>query len=495
MNIITLLEMAADAYGEREAVTCGDLRLSYIDMLHAAQHGAIAVKARGAHYLGHLAISSPAAPVALFAAAIAGVPYVPLNYRLMPDELGALIARIAPAMLLVDAEYLVGVTIPSDVALIDRAAFLDLNGARVTLEPIAGEDDVAVQLFTSGTTGQPKAAILRHADLFSYIIGSVEFASAGEEEATLVTVPPYHIAGVSAVMSSIYAGRRIVQLPNFDVAEWLRLCRVEKVTNAFLVPTMLSRVIDYLDSCGEPANVPHLRSIAYGGGRMPLIVVERAMALFPTVDFTNAYGLTETSSTICLLGPDDHRHALSSEAPHIRRRLTSVGRCLPSVEIAVRDDDGKAVTPETVGRVHVRGAQVSGEYGGTGSQLDGAGWFDTRDRGFLDAEGFLFLDGRADDVIVRGGENISPGEIEEVLRAHPRVVEAAVVGIHDGDWGEAVAAVIVICGSAIEPAELQDWVRVRMRSSRVPQHIRFVDELPYNELGKLLRRVVRSDFG
>jgi acyl-CoA synthetase (AMP-forming)/AMP-acid ligase II len=256
---------------------------------------------------------------------------------------------------------------------------------------------------------------------------------------------------------------------------------------------MLSRIVDHLDGAGGVADLPALRSIAYGGGRMPLSVIGRAMALLPGVDFTNAYGLTETSSTICLLGPDDHRAAASSTNASIRRRLTSVGRGLPSVDLAILDDEGKAVGVEQVGRVHVRGPQVAGEYGGIGSLLNGEGWFDTRDRGFLDAEGYLFLDGRADDVIVRGGENISPGEIEDVLLTHPAVTDVAVIGIPDDAWGEAVAAAIVVSES-IDPVELQTWVRERLRSSRVPQQVRFVSALPYNELGKLLRRVVRTDF-
>ena len=489
MNIVTLLEMAADAFPDRVAISCEGRSMSYGALLAAARRAAAEVRARDVRHLGHLAVASPAAAVALFGAAIAGVPYVPLNYRLTGEELAALIGRIAPCLLIADADQVQG------TPAIRPAAFLDL--ALDETRPALGEasdQPVAVQLFTSGTTGQPKAAILRHENLFSYIVGSVEFASATADEATLVSVPPYHIAGVSAMLSSIYAGRRIVLLPHFDVAEWLRLCRVEHVSNAFVVPTMLGRIIDHLNVEAVGADVPALRSIAYGGGRMPLAVIERAMALFPDADFTNAYGLTETSATVCLLDPDDHRDAASSEDPIVRRRLTSVGRSLPTVEIEVRDEEGLRVGADVVGRVLVRGPQVAGEYGGLGSLLDGEGWFDTRDRGFLDGDGYLFLDGRADDVIVRGGENISPGEVEAVLLAHPAVSDAAVIGIPDENWGEAVAAAIVLRHGGIETAALQSWVRDRLRSSRVPQEIRFVETLPYNEMGKLLRRIVRADF-
>ncbi len=226
---------------------------------------------------------------------------------------------------------------------------------------------------------------------------------------------------------------------------------------------------------------------------MPLPVIERAMRLFPGVDFTNAYGLTETSSTLSLLGPDDHRRAATSDDPAVRRRLASVGRPLPAVEVEIRDAEGRAVAAGERGEIHVRGEQVSGEYLGRGSLLDAEGWFPTRDGGSLDPDGYLFLEGRVDDVIVRGGENMSPGEIEDVLYEHDAVLDCAVVGVPDEEWGEAVAAAVVLAaGRTASEAELQQWVKERLRSSRVPQRVAFVIELPYNETGKLLRRVVRD---
>jgi acyl-CoA synthetase (AMP-forming)/AMP-acid ligase II len=241
--------------------------------------------------------------------------------------------------------------------------------------------------------------------------------------------------------------------------------------------------------------VPQLRAIAYGGGKMPLPLIERAMALLPGVDWTNAYGLTEASSTICLLDPVDHRTAAASHDPRVRKRLESVGKPIGGVELEIRDEHGKPLGPEQPGHVYVRGAQVSGEYLGVGSLLDEAGWFPTRDRGYLDAFGYLYLDGRADDVIVRGGENISPGEIEEVLLQHPAVADVAVVAIPDEQWGESVGAAVVLKESARASAEeLQDWVKRRLRSSRVPAAVLFRNDLPYNEMGKLLRRVIKQEF-
>ena len=255
---------------------------------------------------------------------------------------------------------------------------------------------------------------------------------------------------------------------------------------------MLARIIDALEGKSS-AELPHLKAVSYGGGKMPLSVIERAMKLFPNTDFTNAYGLTETSSTIAVLTPDDHRAAASSSDEKIRRRLVSVGRTLPGVTIEIRDDEGKVLGANQRGEIYVKGEQVSGEYEDRGSVVDKQGWFPTRDAGSMDEDGYLFLEGRADDVIVRGGENMSPGEIEDVLLEHGAIADVAVVSVPDEQWGEGVGAVVVLkAGKQASAEELQTWVKGKLRSSRVPQRIEFWAELPYNETGKLLRRVVKA---
>ncbi|HSV80650.1 MAG TPA: class I adenylate-forming enzyme family protein [Ramlibacter sp.] len=496
MNISTILDMAAEAFGDRIGVVSGEQQLTYAELREAACRAALRFRASGAAYVALLDVNSPAAPVALFAAAYAGIPYVPLNYRLTPAEINKLLARVAPAVLVTSAEFRARLEPRADIQIIERDAFLCLPAGDDTELPQPSEDPraIAVQLFTSGTTGEPKAAILRHENLMSYIVGTVEFAAAEEDDAIVVTVPPYHIAGISAVLSSTYACRRMVQMENFEAAAWLDACRDNSVSNAFLVPTMLQRIVDHLSESGQSPNLPALRALAYGGGKMPLSTIQKAMQLFPKVDFTNAYGLTETSSTIAVLGPDDHRAAAASKDPAVQRRLASVGKP-GAVEIEIRDESGKVLGAEDAGLVFVRGPQVSGEYLSLGSQLDADGWFPTKDRGYLDAEGYLFLDGRADDVIVRGGENISPGEIEDVLLGHPAVADVAVVAMPDEQWGEGVAAAVVLKpGASATVGELQELVKSKLRSSRVPQAIIFKDALPYNELGKVLRRVIRQEF-
>lgn len=497
MNLMMLLEMAAQGMGEREAVVCDGDRFTSAQLYEAAGRISRRVRASGAAHLSLLDVSSPAVPLALFSAAWAGVPFVPLNYRLTGAELDALIERVKPVLLIAGDERADAMRGRDGVQVITRSELLaDVRAARGEVpEPdwSAEAEDIAILLFTSGTTGAPKAAVLRHKHLVSYILGSVEFMGAAETDAALMSVPPYHIAGMAAVLSAVYAGRKIVQLANFTPGEWLALAEKEGITNAFVVPTMLGRIVDEMEARGV-APPSALRALAYGGGKMPLPVIERAMRLFPpTTDFTNAYGLTETSSTIAVLGPDDHRVSACSDDPLVKKRLASVGKPLPSVEVQVRDPEGHALGPGERGEIYVRGEQVAGEYVGRGSQLIDGGWFPTRDGGYLDDDGFLFLEGRTDDVIVRGGENMSPGEIEDVLLEHPAVSDVAVVGVPDVEWGEAVAAAIVLKeGKSASASELQDWVKKHLRSSRVPQLLRFASELPYNETGKLLRRRVRE---
>jgi acyl-CoA synthetase (AMP-forming)/AMP-acid ligase II len=489
-----LLEMAASGFAERVAVQNGLDRLSYAELFAAAAAARREIEASGAAHVGILDVNSLAVPVGLFAAAWAGRPFVPLNYRLAPAEIEALVARIAPAYIVAEPERVGPMAALPGAQAVARPDFL--AAAADTGPPEADwpndPEAVALLLFTSGTTGSPKAAVLRNRHLVSYILGSVEFGAASEEEASLVSVPPYHVAAMAAILSSIYSGRRMVQLPSFSAEAWIGTARAEGITHAFVVPTMLARIADALEAMG--GGIPSLRALSYGGGKMPLPVIERVMRLLPGVDFTNAYGLTETSSTISLLGPEDHRAAAASPEPAVRRRLASVGRPLPGVEVEVRDEDGKSVPTGAPGEIHVRGEQVSGEYQGRPSRVDSEGWFPTRDGGFLDEEGYLFVSGRIDDVIVRGGENLSPGEIEDVLHEHPAVADCAVVGVPDEQWGEAVAAVIVPrAGRRVDPQELRDFVRSRLRSSRVPERIEVRDALPYNETGKLLRRQVRAE--
>ena len=503
MNTGLLIEMAADGMGERIAVGPRKDGLSFAGLLDRARRVATVIAGSGAERLVFVAQNSPLLPSLLFGSGLAGVPFVPVNYRLADEQLRAILARTAPAVAVVADDTLHRVAGVDGLTVLTPAALAARIAAADPAPPgFVDPDEIAVLLYTSGTTGEPKAAVLRHRHLASYVISTVEFMGAADDHAALVSVPPYHVAGMATILTSAYGGRRVVYLPHFDPEQWVETARDEGITHALVVPTMLGRILDALEARGE--TLPNLVHLAYGGGRMPTPVLERALGLLPDVGFVNAYGLTETASTIATLGPEDHRVAFASNDPAVRARLGSVGRPLPTLEVEIRDADGRPLPPGRSGEIFVRGEQVSGEYlspGGTPrtpgsgrSVLTADGWFPTNDGGRLDDAGFLFVEGRLDDVIVRGAENLSPGEIEDTLLTHPSVAEAGVVGLPDEEWGETVAAAVVLRpGAQVTAGELQDWVRARLRSSRTPTVIRFRAGLPYNETGKLLRRVLRTE--
>ncbi|MEO5597894.1 MAG: fatty acid--CoA ligase family protein [Novosphingobium sp.] len=488
-----LLDIAADACPDRilvggkvDGLTASSLRVRAKAVAQLLAHSET-------YHAVFIGLNGPALPVLLFASGMAGLPFVPINYRLSDADLCKLVARTAPAMVVIDDDMAPRISGIEGINIMLRSEF----DARFVTGPVPDdvalpepENDIAVLLFTSGTTGDPKAAVLRHANLTSYVMSTVEFLGADESEAALVSVPPYHIAGVSAILTAVYGGRRIVYLPAFTADDWVATASSESITNAMVVPTMLDRILDVMEKSGEA--LPALRALSYGGGRMPEPTIARALNMLPQVDFVNAYGLTETSSTISLLGAEDHRIAFASTDPLVRRRLGSVGKPLPSIELEIRDEDGAPVGPEQHGEICVRGEQVSGEYLHKKAIADD-GWFATNDSGWLDKDGYLFVEGRLDDVIVRGGENISPGEIEDVLRGHASVADVAVLGIACPKWGEKVVAVIVGKGGPVDIDALARHVRDQLRSTKTPEEWFIRDELPYNETGKLLRRVLKAD--
>jgi acyl-CoA synthetase (AMP-forming)/AMP-acid ligase II len=497
MSIALLLDIAASTAHERVVLGSREDGFSLDTLSKLATGGAGVVRRSGARTVVFLGANSAAFPVAVFAAARAGVPIAPLNYRLSATQLAGLLYQLAGPLVIADRRQRAELANWDGGPVLDSQEWLaqaeagSVEAAGLPLLP-AETDGPAVLLFTSGTTSAPKCVVLRHEHLLAYVLETVEPASAAKTDAALVSVPPYHVAGTAAALTNIYAGRRVLYLQQFTPSAWLNLVASEEVTSAMLVPTMLARIIDHLGD--TQAAVPSLRSLAYGGARLPQPVLERALRLFPTVDFVNGYGLTETSSTIAVLGPDDHRAAIAADAPAIRARLSSVGRIVSGVEGQIRSPEGAVLGPGDPGELWVRGRQISGEYIETGSTLDADGWFRTKDRAWFDADGYLFVEGRMDDTIIRGGENIAPAEIEDVLLDHPEVREAAVVGQPDEEWGERIVAFIVPTQWPAPDAEqLRDWVRQRLRSSKTPDDIVYRDELPHTDTGKLLRRELISD--
>jgi acyl-CoA synthetase (AMP-forming)/AMP-acid ligase II len=491
MNLSMLLDMAADGFGHRLVLGHRESGYCAEDLRRLAIGGASLVRERRASALLYLDVNGPCFPAALFSAARAGVALVPLNYRLSTEQLEALLLRHTDALVIAEERFHpllkeLGFTVYSSADWLSAAMAAASDAAAGDADAVLEDVEApAVIIYTSGTTSAPKGVLLRHENLVGYVLGSVEFAGADENDASLVSVPPYHIAAVANAVTNLYAGRRCIVLEHFTGDEWLELVRREGVTHALVVPTMLARIVD----SDADKRLPSLKALAYGGAPMAMNVLERALRCWPEVDFVNAYGLTETSSTISVLGPQEHREAMQSDDPSVRARLSSAGLPVPSVEIEIRGEDGQVLPAGTPGRILVRGQQVSGEYAGVGSVLDENGFFDTRDEGYLDEAGYLFIGGRTDDTIIRGGENIAPAEIEERLLAHADIADAVVVGIPDDEWGQRLeAAVVARAGRTVDVQAVRDYVREHLRTSKTPDRISVWEELPRNALGKLIRR-------
>jgi acyl-CoA synthetase (AMP-forming)/AMP-acid ligase II len=483
--------MAVSGDPDRVVLVEDNIRLTAAALSERADKGARVIAASAASHVVYVGTGGAMLPLLIFASARAKVPFTPLNYRLSADSLRQLVDRLPDPLIVVDTAYR-HVVAGWDVRVMTSHDFL---AAAQTAEPaaeFADPDDVAIVLFTSGTTSRPKAVELTHNNLTSYVTGTVEFGSADPADAALVCVPPYHIAGIGAALSNLYAGRRIVYLRRFDPREWVQLVRTERVTTATVVPTMLDRIVAVLQE--DSAELPTLCTLAYGGSKVAQPLVRKALELLPDVGFVNAYGLTETSSTIAVLTPDDHRLAHGSSDEAVARRLSSVGRPVPGIEVQIRADDGTVLGPGDTGELFVRGPQVSGRYAEIGSVLDAQGWFPTKDVASLDDEGYLFIGGRSDDTIIRGGENIAPSEVEDVLVEHPDVREVVVVGVDDAEWGQLIVAVVVPePGTEPAPDELREFARRTLRGSRTPDRIVFRDDVPTTPTGKVLRREILDD--
>ena len=289
MNLGMLLDMAADGFGDRVVVGRRADGITASGLYARAAAGAQAIADTGSDAVVYLATNGPAFPVALFSAARAGVPLVPVNYRLGKEQLEALLANHPSGL---------GIAGTDQEAALLASHGLSVRTPREWLETTAkpaGEAEEtfvdpaapAVIIYTSGSTAAPKGVVLRHTNLASYVLSSVEFGGAGPDDAALVSVPPYHIAAVANVITNLYAGRRALILEQFTAEQWIELVRSEGVTNALVVPTMLKRILD----SDADLSLPSLRTLAYGGAPMPAAVIERALEAWPQVDFVNALSL------------------------------------------------------------------------------------------------------------------------------------------------------------------------------------------------------------
>jgi acyl-CoA synthetase (AMP-forming)/AMP-acid ligase II len=513
VNVANFLSIPAGIAPDQEILVCGETRLTYgqcLDRVCRLAGALVRAGLRPGDRVAALSTNCHRYVEAFYATAMAGGVFVPLNYRAKRPELEHMLRAAAVRVLLVGRRYLDEIrAVRSDIESVRHyvvfegaeaefsTGYEDLLAGAVPLaeEAPVADDDTAVLMYTSGTTALPKGVLLTHNDFTAYVCGTVELADGTLRGTALLCAPLYHIAGATNIMTTFFGGRRVVVMPQFDAGGWVDLVERERVTHAFVVPTMLKQLLDVPGLASR--DLGSLETLAYGGAAMPLPVIRRAIETLPvTVGFVNAFGQTETTSTLTILGPEDHRlTGTPDEVEKKLRRLQSIGRPLPDVEIAVLDENGQSLPAGAVGELAVRTPRIMKGYATTGgatlSLMDG--WLPTRDMGWVDEDGYVFLAGRRDDMIIRGGENIAPAEVEAVLLGHPAVDDVAVIGIPDVEWGQKVAAIVVRRpGCDVETRDLIEHCRQRLASFKKPEVVRFVPALPRNHLGKVLRRELRA---
>jgi long-chain acyl-CoA synthetase len=495
VNLAELLSIPASMYPDQQLVRFEGHGLTYAAFQEQVARTAGALRDFGVQPGDRVAVletNTPAVLATLYATASLGAIGVPLSFRGRRTEIDAMLGLVTPRLVLAGERYLE--VSPGAVAL------NELERRARQAEPLeaveVAEDDVAVMLFTSGTTAAAKAVMLAHADLVGYVFNTTDAADGSDAGAVLLAAPFYHVAGLTAALAATFAGRRMVLQRQFAADEWLRLVETERVSHAFLVPTMLKQLLDH-PRFGQ-TDLTSLQVVSYGAAPMPHGVIRRAIDAFPeSVAFINAFGQTETTSTVTMLSPEDHRLEGPPEVVERKlRRLGSIGQPLPDVEVRIVGEDGHPCRPGQVGEIAIRTERLMrGYYGQAASPFEG-GWLKTRDLGWVDEDGYVFLAGRASDLIIRGGENIAPDEVERVLESHPAIDEAAVVGMPDEEWGERVGAMVVVrAGQVVTADELIDHARQRLASFKKPERIVFADSLPRGPLGKLLRNEVRAALG
>ncbi len=517
MNTTDFLSIAVAICPDRDAIVFECKRWTYSQVNERVNRLANALLRFGlkkGDRVAMLQVNCPEIVESYFATAKLGGIFVPLNFRAKTDELSYMLSNAEARILFAGKRYLdmARAMLPNLPAIehcicleskeADMPFYNDLIASSPADEVFTdiGDEDITILMYTAGTTGRPKGVPLRHDAFVSYVLSNVDPASPDIEERNLLTVPLYHVAGIQGMLAAIYGGRTLVMMRQFEVKEWLETVQRERATRAMLVPTMLKTIIDYQDFAKY--DLGSLQVITYGAASMPFEVISKAIRLMPWVKFINAFGQTETTSTITALGPEDHLIEGSEEerAKKLKRLAQSIGRPLPDVEVKIVDEQGKALPPFEIGEIVAKGPRIMTGYWRdeqkTKQVFTPDGWLITGDRGWMDEEGYVFLAGRGDDMIIRGGENISPEEVEDVLHSHPKVEEAAVIGMPDPEWGQQPRAIVVLKKGQVATAdEIMEYCRAKLAGFKRPRSVVFVDSLPRNAMGKVLRKALREQYG
>jgi fatty-acyl-CoA synthase len=502
MDLGSLIGRRAAATPRLPAITFDGHTTSYGELLDQVDRLAAELAAGGVgrgERVGYLGLNDPTFLITLFATARIGAVFVPLNYRLTAPELAYILADAGVHTLVADAERAaVAGPVLADAG-VRRALALsaapgweplpDLLAKRGRLSaPVhVRPDEVAVIMYTSGTTGRPKGAMLAHCNLFWNNVNALLSFDISQDDVSLVAAPLFHIGGLNVTtLLTLQKGGQIVLMPAFDPGQALKLIAEYRVTTMFGVPAM------FLFMCQVPefaaADLSSVRLLICGGAPVPETLIarygERGIA------FVQGYGLTETAPLALILRTDEASVKIGAAGHPV----------LPLSDVRLVDAENNPVAPGERGEICVRGPQVTAGYwrnrAATDEVIDADGWFHTGDVGQADEDGYVYVVDRLKDMVITGGENVYPAEVESVLYGHPAIAEVAVLGTPHEQWGEAVTAVVALKpGATLTLEELRAFARANLAGYKLPLRLEFVDALPRNPAGKVLKYQLRERLG
>ena len=486
---------------DRLALEGDDLAFTYLQLEDATARVASALGALGVkkgERIAWFGKNSATYFTLFFGAARAGIVMVPVGWRLAEPEAAYIIDNAETRLLFLGEGFeACAETLGKRPGLIGC-----FTAAQAQAEVIAAPrgafapslaDDAVLQLYTSGTTGNPKGAVLSNRNLFGLRKAGLEnpppHSLWDEDEAVLVAMPCAHIGGTGLGIVALASGLPGIVLSEFDPVRVFDAVENRGVTRFFIVPAALAMLLNH-PACAS-TDFSRVKYISYGASPIPLELLRQCMAVI-NAQFVQNYGMTETTGTICVLPPEDH----SVEG---NQRMRSAGKPLPGVEVIIRAPDGRVLPVGEIGEIVTRSSSNMIGYWklpeATASTMDADGWIATGDVGYLDEDGYVYMYDRAKDMIISGGENVYPAEVESAIYGHPAILEVAVIGVPDATWGEAVKAVCVPRpGHTIDPDSVIAWARERIAGFKVPKSIDVIDALPRNPSGKILRRQLREPY-
>jgi acyl-CoA synthetase (AMP-forming)/AMP-acid ligase II len=441
-----------------------------------------------------------------YGASRAGVVPVPLNFRLAPPEWAYIVDDARAKMLFAEAAFVDALApVQGDLPRVERRVVIGgaaagwesweaVVGAEAPTDPerpVRPEDDV-YQMYTSGTTGRPKGAILTHAAVAGQLHQALVGIALRDRERVLIVAPLYHAAAAVTALAAVQSGGTLVVQADFDPAAVIDALSNERIGMVLLVPVMIQFCLMAVPDVRE-RRYDDLRLIVYGASPIAEQTLRDALEVFKC-DFLQGYGMTETTAAVTYLLPQDHRRALAGE-PQL---LLAAGRAMLGTQVRIVDEHDRPVPNGTIGEIVARGPQLMRGYWNleeASAQALRGGWMHTGDAGIMDEEGYVYVQDRVKDMIVSGGENVYPREVEEVLYQHPGVAEAAVIGVPSEQWGEEVKALVVRkAGSDVTADALVEFCKGRLGGYKRPRSVDFVDALPRNPSGKVLKKELREPY-